>query len=134
MTDKRPSDLEMWVWFENFISGMKWDDFLQDLRPKDNSGEYTEKYVGETMTLRDRIAEEMTKENAKSLIRTSEAWNRDSSFGFTVLDPDGWRDKRDPCDWYKDQITREEFERRAIQGGSTLKMTKAFLDNLKEPK
>lgn len=59
MVDKKPSDSEMWVWFENYIDGMKWDDFLPSLRPEDGDGGYTEKYVSENMSLRDRITEEM---------------------------------------------------------------------------
>jgi hypothetical protein len=47
---------------------------------------------------------------------SAEEWNTDPEVreSFWVLDPDGWRDPSDPCDWYMDKISFAEFQRRAI--------------------
>lgn len=48
-------------------------------------------------------------------IKTSEDWSKSVDFmGLVILDPDGWDRRPDHFEyaWYKQMITRKEFERR----------------------
>ena len=52
--------------------------------------------------------------NPKPELKTSEQWqSMDKHKNLLIYDPDGWRDGE--CDFKKDQITEEEFEKRKMQ-------------------
>ena len=49
-------------------------------------------------------------------LKTSEEWQQQDEFKDVIIyDPDGWRDKNRPCDFYKDKITKQDFiERKSL--------------------
>lgn len=62
-------------------------------------------------------------ETATRIMKTSEEWSK--LYTHKILDPDGWDRKNFYYSWYKERISREEFEQRAMK--SILEM-KTWMD------
>jgi hypothetical protein len=48
---------------------------------------------------------------ATETTKTSAEWSK--LYGYEIIDPDGWDKENYRYSWYKERITREEFELRA---------------------
>ena len=59
-------------------------------------------------------------ENKKEIKKTSDEWMKDEK-NLTVLDPDGWDRKNYEFSFYKELITKEEFNNRVFQSTCILK-------------
>ena len=47
------------------------------------------------------------------ILKTSAEWQKE--FTYIVMDPDGWDRKNFEYSWNKEEITKQEFEKRAIK-------------------
>lgn len=48
-------------------------------------------------------------------LKTSEEWHNKYYSNITVFDPDGWNRSNWHFSWFKEKITRDEFEKRMFK-------------------